>query len=65
MRAVLPMPVLVCNATSGALKQGECPTGATCKLLTEDTDPCDNGKDWPTGAHPCQKTGTCGLCTFP
>eukprot|EP00966_Prymnesium_polylepis_P232616 5379941-Prymnesium_polylepis.2 len=61
--------ILVCNATApaggGKFSRAECPVGATCKPLSEDTDPCDNGKSWPAGAHPCQALGTCGLCTFP
>ena len=45
--------------------RAECPLGATCKLLSVDKDPCDNGQQWPKGAHPCQATNNCGLCTFP
>ena len=25
----------------------------------------DNGSRWPANRHPCQKTKTCGVCTFP
>lgn len=59
--------ILVCNATAGVtdFERAECPVGATCKPLSLDDDPCDSGARWPAGAHPCQATGTCGLCTFP
>lgn len=66
--------ILVCNATSNAqtglngqpvYDKAECQTGSTCKPLTLDKDPCDNGSKWPAGAHPCQATKTCGVCTFP
>ena len=60
--------ILVCNATQGAdgaPVRAECPLGATCKALKADTDPCDNGDKWPAGAHPCQATKSCGVCTYP
>ena len=45
--------------------QAECPVGGTCKPLSLDKDACDNDSKWPAGAHPCQVTKTCGVCTFP
>ena len=60
--------ILVCNATAaadGTPTRAECPLGATCKPLTLDKDPCDNGVEWPAGAHPCQSGGGCGVCTYP
>jgi KDEL-tailed cysteine endopeptidase len=60
--------ILVCNATKAGqanFERAECPIGATCKPLSLDSDPCDDGERWPAGAHPCQEGGTCGICTFP
>ena len=56
----------MCNATAGAdgYEQAECAQGATCKPLNLDDDACDDGSQWPAGAHPCQALGTCGLCTY-
>ena len=66
MRARSPGTTSVSNVgRTVQYAQAECPVGGTCKPLSLDKDACDNDSKWPAGAHPCQATKTCGVCTFP